>query len=378
MWSIDHAAPWSRRPPILRRPAPGGTTLPLLLTAAREGRLWSRHQLVAGARGGSRAVRPPTLTPSSIWTRRRHRARTLHAVRLVALRGDAREGQGARGADLGPRGLRRRARVAAPARPEPVRGGRGMSLTKCLPGAQPAGLCRPAAPADLPPDRQAQFRHAGPAAPGGRAGRRARSVVRCRARAGLPPRDVPRRGRGARLPLIWRRGWSRATASSRRSCAGCRAERRDIARLAEHAPAGPVEFDVHAGRAGNPARRQRDVLTRSTQNRIGLRNPGAAAVFLGARRDHRRRPDQHRGRPRRDDPDQQTRKCSTGWRSSPAGTARVVHAQTELSQHRGRPAQPQTADEARQVCGRRARALAVAGVPLWVRSARTCPTTVRA
>lgn len=140
--------------------------------------------------------------------------------------------------------------------------------------------------------------------------------------------------------------------------------------------AGPVEFGSFTRwpRPGNPGTAVwRDVPTRSTQNRIGLRNPGAraAAVFLGARRDHL--PPVFginiAVSPGVDDPDQQTREVLDGLAAFFASEVQPAWFTLNLScpNTEDDPRGHQTADEARQVCGAAARALAAAGVPLWVK-----------
>jgi len=140
--------------------------------------------------------------------------------------------------------------------------------------------------------------------------------------------------------------------------------------------AGPVEFGSFTRwpRPGNPGTVVwRDVPTRSTQNRIGLRNPGAraAAAFLGARRD--RLPPVYginiAVSPGVDDPDQQTREVIDGLAAFVANQVQPAWFTLNLScpNTEDDPRGHQTADEARQVCGAAAGVLAAAGVPLWVK-----------
>ena len=139
---------------------------------------------------------------------------------------------------------------------------------------------------------------------------------------------------------------------------------------------GPVEFGSFTRwpRLGNPGTVVwRDIPTRSTQNRIGLRNPGAraAAAFLSARRD--RLPPIYginiAVSPGVEDVDQQTGEVLEALAAFVGAAIRPAWFTLNLScpNTEDDPRGHQTAGEARQVCGAAVRALAGTGVPLWVK-----------
>ncbi|MBN1201778.1 MAG: hypothetical protein JXJ20_07985 [Anaerolineae bacterium] len=141
---------------------------------------------------------------------------------------------------------------------------------------------------------------------------------------------------------------------------------------------GPVEFGSFTRwpRVGNPGPVVwRDVPTRSTQNRVGLRNPGcqAAAVFLAAHRDAL--PAIYginiAVSPGVDDPAQQAEDVLAAL--SAFVTRGVLPAWFTLNlscpNTGDDPGAHQTTEQARQVCGAAVDYLASAGhsVPLWVK-----------
>ncbi|MBN1564030.1 MAG: hypothetical protein JXA10_09325 [Anaerolineae bacterium] len=133
-------------------------------------------------------------------------------------------------------------------------------------------------------------------------------------------------------------------------------------------------------RVGNPGTVVwRDVPTQSTQNRVGLRNPGvkASAVFLGARIAHL--PDQFGINiaisPGVDDPDQQTEEVLTGLRAFIEAGVYPTWFTLNLScpNTEDDPSGNQTADQTRQLCHaavndlREARLVVGRQIPLWVK-----------
>jgi dihydroorotate dehydrogenase len=133
-------------------------------------------------------------------------------------------------------------------------------------------------------------------------------------------------------------------------------------------------------RVGNPGTVVwRDVATHSTQNRIGLRNPGvkAAAAFLGARADHL--PDQFGINiaisPGLDDPDQQTEEVLAGLRAFIEAGVFPTWFTLNLScpNTEDDPSGNQTADQTRQLCRaavhylRESRLVTGRAIPLWVK-----------
>jgi dihydroorotate dehydrogenase len=145
---------------------------------------------------------------------------------------------------------------------------------------------------------------------------------------------------------------------------------------------GPVEFGSFTRwpRLGNSGTVVwRDVPTRSTQNRVGLRNPGAAAAaaFLDARR--RELPAQFginvAVSPGVDDPAQQTEEVVGALSAFMERGVRPTWFTLNLScpNTEDDPRGHQTAEEARQVCGAAVGSLRRAGqetgsvIPLWVK-----------
>ena len=123
----------------------------------------------------------------------------------------------------------------------------------------------------------------------------------------------------------------------------------------------------------------RNVPTQSTQNRIGLRNPGvkAAAVFLGARVDHL--PEQFGINiaisPGVDDPDRQTEEVLDGLRAFIEAGVFPTWFTLNLScpNTEDDPSGNQTADQTRQLCRaavdylRKSRLITGGAIPLWVK-----------
>lgn len=141
---------------------------------------------------------------------------------------------------------------------------------------------------------------------------------------------------------------------------------------------GLVEFGSFTRwpRVGNPGTVVwRDVPTRSTQNRVGLRNPGvkAAAAFLGARRD--RLPPQFginiAVSPGVHDPEQQAGEVLEGLAAFIEQDVRPTWFTLNLScpNTEDDPAGHQTAEQAMRVCGAAVAYLgdAAPDVPLWVK-----------
>lgn len=146
--------------------------------------------------------------------------------------------------------------------------------------------------------------------------------------------------------------------------------------------AGPVEFGSYTRwpRTGNPGTvLWRDPATGSTQNRVGLRNPGvlAAATFLAARK---------RGLPAQfginiavspgvDDPDRQTEEVLASLRAFLERGVYPTWFTLNLScpNTEDDPGGNQTADLAEQLCGAAVACLREAGaaagrtIPLWVK-----------
>jgi dihydroorotate dehydrogenase len=146
--------------------------------------------------------------------------------------------------------------------------------------------------------------------------------------------------------------------------------------------AGPIELGSFTRwpRLGNPGTVVwRDVPNRSTQNRVGLRNPGAqaAASFLAARR--RRLPPQFGINiaisPGVDDPDQQTGEALDSFRLFADHEVYPAWFTLNLScpNTEDDPNGNQSADLARQVCGaaadylRGVSEMAGRAIPLWVK-----------
>jgi dihydroorotate dehydrogenase len=145
---------------------------------------------------------------------------------------------------------------------------------------------------------------------------------------------------------------------------------------------GLVEFGSFTRwpRPGNPGTVVwRDVPTRSTQNRVGLRNPGvrAAAAFLGARADHL--PHQFGINiaisPGVDDPDQQTGEVLSGLQAFIEAGVFPTWFTLNLScpNTEDDPGGNQTADQTRQLCRDAVsylhdmRLVAGGTIPLWVK-----------
>ncbi|MCZ7547213.1 MAG: hypothetical protein M5R40_28500 [Anaerolineae bacterium] len=139
--------------------------------------------------------------------------------------------------------------------------------------------------------------------------------------------------------------------------------------------AGPVEFGSFTRwpRLGNPGVVVwRDPPTRSAQNRVGLRNPGAvaAAAFLAARA--RWLPRQFgvnvAASPGVDDPAQQAEEVSAALAAFVQRGVRPAWFTVNLScpNVEDDPANRQTPDLARRVCGA-AMAAAQSGAPVWVK-----------
>lgn len=144
--------------------------------------------------------------------------------------------------------------------------------------------------------------------------------------------------------------------------------------------AGLVEFGSFTRwpRLGNPGEVVwRDVVTRSTQNRVGLRNPGvkAAAAFLA--RNRRDLPRQYginiAVSPGVDDPGDQAREVAESFAAFSAHKLRPAWYTLNLScpNTEDDPGSHQTAEQAREVCGEALSALRAADpprvVPLWVK-----------
>lgn len=138
--------------------------------------------------------------------------------------------------------------------------------------------------------------------------------------------------------------------------------------------AGLVEFGSFTRwpRMGNPGTVVwRDVPARSSQNRVGLRNPGAhaAAAFLAARRDHL--PPTFginiAVSPGVDDPGEQAREVAESLAAFVDRGVRPGWFTLNLScpNTEDDPGSHQTAEGARQVCG--AAVEAAGGAPLWVK-----------
>lgn len=143
---------------------------------------------------------------------------------------------------------------------------------------------------------------------------------------------------------------------------------------------GPVEFGSFTRwpRLGNPGTVVwRDVPTRSTQNRVGLRNPGvkAAAAFLARNRQHL--PRQYginiAVSPGVDDPGEQAREVAESFATFAAHDLRPTWYTLNLScpNTEDDPGSHQTAEQAREVCGAALSALRAAdparSAPLWVK-----------
>lgn len=141
--------------------------------------------------------------------------------------------------------------------------------------------------------------------------------------------------------------------------------------------AGLVEFGSFTRwpRLGNPGTVVwRDVPTRSTQNRVGLRNPGvqAAAAFLAQRR--RALPRQYginiAVSPGVESPTDQAREVAESFAIFAAHDLRPSWYTLNLScpNTEDDPGSHQTADQAREVCGVALAALGDSGhTPLWVK-----------
>ncbi|NPV65866.1 MAG: hypothetical protein HPY64_01830 [Anaerolineae bacterium] len=154
--------------------------------------------------------------------------------------------------------------------------------------------------------------------------------------------------------------------------------------------AGPVEFGSYTRwpRLGNPGTvLWRDPATGSTQNRVGLRNPGvlAAAAFLGARKHEL--PAQFginiAVSPSVDDPDRQTEEVLASLRAFLDRGVYPTWFTLNLScpNTEDDPGGNQTADLAEQLCGaavtclREAEAAAGQAIPLWVKVGPDLSTT---
>ncbi len=140
---------------------------------------------------------------------------------------------------------------------------------------------------------------------------------------------------------------------------------------------GAVEFGsfTRYPRLGNPGVvLWRDPATRSTQNRVGLKNPGAARRrrISGAAPPrpaadlrHQRRRQPRRDRPRSGMPRSAR---SAGRFPRTRRPPSVVHAQPELPQHRGRSRQPpDRSPRPVAVRGSRRAARCASHLPLWVK-----------
>lgn len=141
---------------------------------------------------------------------------------------------------------------------------------------------------------------------------------------------------------------------------------------------GPVEFGSFTRwpRLGNPGEVVwRDVHTRSTQNRVGLRNPGAraAAAFLAK---HRRALPRQYGiniavSPGVEAPDEQAHEVAESFAAFVAHGLRPAWCTLNLScpNTEDDPGSHQTAEQAREVCGAALAALREGEYtpPLWVK-----------